>query len=193
MAARAYDCLQGDLWTTGNQQVGLRHAPIPPRRQTGRADLGWRDSQRKCFVPRGTHSFPVAKRRPGRLREPRLRGPAREILFGRVFRLAVRGHETATPLRRSREFQEIPVASLSSPKGQTRDAINSRVCSGRGSHVKKCPLWAKSGHSRLPGALENGVSSSESCHGRLPGERAFRKWISISLVKEEEFHDLSDH
>jgi hypothetical protein len=68
------------------------------------------------------------------------------------------------------------------------------MCAAKG-HVRFTPNSdRKSGHSRpLPGALENGVSSSESCHGRLPGERAFRKWISISLVKEEEFHDLSDH
>src|SRR5262245_2565298 len=80
----------------------------------------------------------------------------------------------ATPPRRSREFQEIPVASFAAPEARTADRSNFYACSEgvdlrfgskadicgalrnvcftpKSEHVQRtsaCPLWANSGHDR---------------------------------------------
>ena len=92
MAARAYDCLQGDLGASDNQQVGLS------AHQFRRADKWTAGIVDGTIFNNDILSFakPILfqLRRKGLVDsgEPRLRGPAREILFGGFFQLAVREH-----------------------------------------------------------------------------------------------------
>jgi hypothetical protein len=58
--------------------------------------------------------------------------------------VAARALKTAKPLRRSRGFQEIPVASLSPPKAG-HGMLSTLACGQEGNLLqgKKCPHWSK--------------------------------------------------
>ena len=103
MAARAYDCLQGDLGASGNQQIRLSTQQFSRADKWAARIIDGAIFNDNVLSFAKTVLFQLRRKRPIVLDLRRWCGPGREILLGGLFQLAVREHETATSVPRCRQ------------------------------------------------------------------------------------------